>query len=919
MELLSLTLQNFKAHRDRHFEFKPGTNAICGENGAGKTSILEAIAWVLFNYRGLYNKEDLIRNGTSSARAKVRFISNRDGRTYEVSRCTTAGYSVYDPQLQAKLDYSRIQEEILPWLRQHLGVLPGTDLAHLFSTTLGIPQGTFTADFLLTPEKRKPVFDRILKVEEYQKVYKDTLGLQRYAEAEEEKLKTAIAQYQETLQGWDALSAKRQDLLTQIQQVEIESLTTQQALTELEAEQAKLREQGEALQTLNRQIETLETQIQTQIQILEQAQEQLEASEQAAALCQTHTFAYQGYLAAETSLRVLEEERKTQINLQNQRQKLVSDLSDRQSKLRGIEQQLAQLDQLERELAAIAPQVLQQRELEQQYQALQAQLQTCQNHQALLTREQQHRQQLQDQAAKLGTEILALQSLESTIQKIPDLEANLARTQQQINRIEAATQFQVELQRLLDQVSVQSQSYAQQVETATQRLQELKIAVPLWAEPLEIALVALQQGDTLQQSVQSTLQEILADLSAQTAIAQLQAQRTETQAQLREAQRHHAQYLTLEAKIQQQKTLEQDIQQSLHQIATLQIPLQAEPEIQTTLKTLTAQLKALNNPLVRQQLLQSQLNQRPKVIAEREAIARSLTQDEAQLTTLDQELQRFTPLVEQLQIQQQARDLHREGYQIYLQHRDRAHQLESQKLSLDAIAKERTTRQSALETTTQDRDRLSLSYDLAYFQNLQAKVQETQAQVIRAQARLPEMQQRMVDLEDQVNQLTHIQVQCKAAEVELKQREKIRRFIVFGRKVFKEAGPRITERYVVNISHEADRLFRELINRPNVSLEWTRDYEIRVREDGHIRRLINLSGGEQMCAALAVRLALLRVLADLDIAFFDEPTTNMDRVRRQHLAGAIANIRSFRQLFVISHDDTFEQVTENVILVEREA
>lgn len=91
-----------------------------------------------------------------------------------------------------------------------------------------------------------------------------------------------------------------------------------------------------------------------------------------------------------------------------------------------------------------------------------------------------------------------------------------------------------------------------------------------------------------------------------------------------------------------------------------------------------------------------------------------------------------------------------------------------------------------------------------------------------------------------------------------------------------------------------------------------------VREEAHSRRFINLSGGEQMCAALAVRLALLKVLADVDIAFFDEPTTNMDKSRRASLAEAIANIKTFRQLFVISHDDTFEQVTENVIVVDRQ-
>ena len=129
MQILSVALTNFKTHKEQQFYFQPGTNAICGENGAGKTSILEAIAWVLFNYQGSYNKDDLIRNGASSAQARVAFISSRDDRTYEVQRSTTKGYALYDPQLAEKLPYTRTKDEVLPWLRQHLGVSPGTDLS----------------------------------------------------------------------------------------------------------------------------------------------------------------------------------------------------------------------------------------------------------------------------------------------------------------------------------------------------------------------------------------------------------------------------------------------------------------------------------------------------------------------------------------------------------------------------------------------------------------------------------------------------------------------------------------------------------------------------------------------------------------------------------------------------------------------
>jgi exonuclease SbcC len=87
--------------------------------------------------------------------------------------------------------------------------------------------------------------------------------------------------------------------------------------------------------------------------------------------------------------------------------------------------------------------------------------------------------------------------------------------------------------------------------------------------------------------------------------------------------------------------------------------------------------------------------------------------------------------------------------------------------------------------------------------------------------------------------------------------------------------------------------------------------------DGYKRQFAQLSGGEQMSAALSVRLALLREMSDINVAFFDEPTTNLDETRRESLARQILAIKGFRQLFVISHDDTFEQATENLVRIQK--
>jgi exonuclease SbcC len=93
-----------------------------------------------------------------------------------------------------------------------------------------------------------------------------------------------------------------------------------------------------------------------------------------------------------------------------------------------------------------------------------------------------------------------------------------------------------------------------------------------------------------------------------------------------------------------------------------------------------------------------------------------------------------------------------------------------------------------------------------------------------------------------------------------------------------------------------------------------------MEKDGRARGFEQLSGGEQMAAALAVRLALLRELSAIDIAFFDEPTSNLDDTRRDNLAEQILTVRErgFSQIFVISHDDTFERVTDHVVRVIKE-
>jgi DNA repair protein SbcC/Rad50 len=918
VEILSVTLKNFKAHHDRAFTFQPGTNAISGENGAGKTSILEAIAWVLFDHKGEYRTEDLIRNGAATAQATVRFVSSRDDRTYEIQRNTRSGYVIYDPQLNEKLNVARIKEEVLPWLRENLGVSPGTDLSELFASTIGVPQGTFTADFQLTPEKRKAVFDRVLKVEEYQKTYKDFNSLEKYAKARSESLSRELEQYEEQLKEWEPLQQQQHELEQEIDQAKSDLEIWQTKLASMQAEQQRIGSQAAQLQAVTQQITTAQGQVETQLQLLQQLQVQLEQSEQSVAICTEQRQSYQLVLEAEAALKALETQRQEQQNLLQQKQVLVEQTLDRKAQLTTLTQQLQRCADFQVEYDRLQPRINQQIEREKQQQELQQQQQHLSSWRQTLSRDEGRSSQLQQRSSQLQQTIGQLQGLEAAIGQIPELEQQQQRYQQQLSRIDAAAQFEADLRQILAQAQQRGTLHWQAVTSAVAILNQVQPMIAGENPAIATVLQTLENGAGLQQQLVQDLQAILDDLAEQVVADRLKQMIQQLQTQLQALRQQQTQYLTLESKQKEQAQLLAEMMDLKAQIQQAKAQLASEPALQQQLKQVQAELQALEDPRGRSRFLQQEIQQQKGLAQQKRQLQASLAATDATIAAVDEQLQGFTDLDRQMLAQQTQRDQHRPHYNLYLEHQKSANRFKPLKQDCVVAENKLETSQHQMQTLLIQQQTLAATLDPTTIETIQAAYQEANTQTIRLQAQLPEKLKRQTAIAQQVEKLAAIQEKCVNLQAQLKQQQKVDRFIKFARKAYKEAGPRITELYVQSIAKEADKLFRELLNRPNVALEWTRDYEIIVREGANARRFVNLSGGEQMCAALSVRLALLKILADINIAFFDEPTTNMDRPRRIQLAEAIANIRSFKQLFVISHDDTFEQVTENVILVERE-
>ncbi len=88
MRLHALALHNFRQHVNTRLTFAGGLTGIIGANGAGKTTILEAIAWALYGNSATRGNRDSLRHSRAEPSATVRVDLDFElaGHRYRVER-----------------------------------------------------------------------------------------------------------------------------------------------------------------------------------------------------------------------------------------------------------------------------------------------------------------------------------------------------------------------------------------------------------------------------------------------------------------------------------------------------------------------------------------------------------------------------------------------------------------------------------------------------------------------------------------------------------------------------------------------------------------------------------------------------------------------------------------------------------------
>jgi exonuclease SbcC len=1015
MHVTRVELEQIKSYERGAFAFERGTTAIVGPNGAGKTTILEAIAWTLFDVLD-YSKETFLRRGAKKGSVRVSFRSDADERLYLVYRDTGTGYYVYDPELKTKLATGTA--DVRKWLNQQLGVEPGTDLQALFRSAIGVPQGTFTADFLKTKGQREAAFNGLLKVEEYRESsdrLRDTTNLinERIGDARVRigAAEAQLARYEVAVEEQKSARARAEELTASLSSLRRETGERERAVAALDEAERRVTESRAAA-------DRLEVERDSAARRLKDLQSGLDAARRAAERQRATEADSRAHLEALERLRGLEGERAERDRLRAEASDAARLTASAESDVRRLDDALrrardaaAALAEIEKEVAA---QAAQERERE-RLRDLLAQARAAAERLAHLDRELAALRKSHSELSKKARAAEGFAGAQERAEKLESerlgVETRLSRLEQDLTSRKHLTaqrrEAEREAERLRRSVTAlerEAREFEQAAAAAARlgaleerdrelngRLAELRVAVrrdekaserigggilcPILDQPCKNLA---EQGRTFDEYLGEQLKQNRARLSKvereadalaaevraardaertaartettrtrlaherellaerEASLAALDAElnklsgasealRDELQAEMsgidmvwRTAREEALKYAEIESARTRLAEIEEEGKAKREEREQVAAAASAEGSLAEDAAGVERRLRELGDPRARAAALQLEAGREAELLRESQGARDALETLQKQGRALDKKLKKFERLDAAWAEAAGRRDQTAAAHREHLESASLASTLpEREREAAEAETRVAQTTKDAGAARAEHAEALG-SYDRERHSSERAALALARERAAATSAQLDAAREREESLASEVARLDEVRESMREELSALERLRGLHEATDFIRDTLRKAGPLVTESYLYNISIDANQLFREITGEGGRALRWTKDYDIVLEEEGHDRSFVSLSGGEQMVAALSVRLALLKQLSDIRVAFFDEPTVNMDAERRERLAQQIGQVRDFDQLFVISHDDTFEQSVDHVVAVSRE-
>jgi exonuclease SbcC len=335
------------------------------------------------------------------------------------------------------------------------------------------------------------------------------------------------------------------------------------------------------------------------------------------------------------------------------------------------------------------------------------------------------------------------------------------------------------------------------------------------------------------------------------------------------------------------------------------------------IETKTRELKALNSPDKEFDNLDRTIEKNQKELKLLEKIPEQLESCRSERETVNSSFLAFEGLDEKIRSVQETITKLEHEHNKYLQALPLALKMKEYSQECEKLKKSLSSINSALNDNIRNQEVLLADYSESLLNDTVSQLEDMGKNASSMAEALKGKNRNMEKLARDLGIMEAEFLKIKDIEKKLENEKQFLSFSNFIRDTIKNSSEYIVNEFIGEISQDAGNIYSDIMNDYSCGLKWQNDYDIEIESGGEVKSFRQLSGGERMSAALAVRLALLKALSSCDFIFLDEPTQNMDEIRREKLSEQIMNIHGFKQIFVISHDDTFNEKYANVIMIEK--
>lgn len=869
--LRELQIKNFRSHSDSRIEFDTGINLIAGRNGAGKSSILEAI---LVSFYGLkpagLRKNDLVRINSSGYSLTLTFYLN--GEKITISRKSNG---------EAVLTGKEVIEgdsNITEWIEKH--ICP----AHVFTGAIYVRQGEIDS-IIRDDESRERIIKQITRIEDYENAWRNLGTVIKMLEKEKDRLKEFLRQEEEIRKRKEAKENEIDKTKREIKELEnLEERLSEELerlkkrLNELEDYKSKLellkKQENQHLQErrgLEERLKGLEKQLEeVNFRILE-----LEKMAKEAEKLKPEA---ERFLALEKLLSEINREIK---DLERKEKGLVEKLAEIRTQIRKSEEDGSKLEEVKRKI-----------------------------------------EELENELLKFESSHKLLEGLRGKIERLQSLKAKLDEKNLTADKIEKmyslvskAREEEKEITEKLKKLIAKKSSLltrGKQLKKAVEDLKSAEGSCPVCGRELdddhrrrilleyreEMRKIAeeLARAEDFEKTLKGKLEEIERTLAMQEAVLKYRQMVEEIKGLEKELSAHDIEKLSAESeeykrikeKLDGLKGQEKVLSVSANKLDELRIQHRKIEELLKELENkkldfyrklreegfgnleeLEREVRSLRDYHNRWLQLKDSDKRLEDEIRRRGALEKEISETKIRFDEVDEKLKTLKAQIEDI-LGVYSEDEHRKLNEEYLR-----------------ISKELSGLKSRVEALRENLQ--TAERDLNFLKEQLARMDEYRRRVeVFEKVAIPE--------------LTEI-------------RDKFRKY----KNLIAESSMREVERYASEIFEELTEGKYSGIRLKKVTERGKERLRVFVLYQGEEREIGFLSGGELIALGLAFRLALsmFMIRGRVPLLILDEPTPFLDEERRRKLVDVTTNyLRKIPQVIIVSHDDELKDAADRVIFVD---